>query len=139
MYRSTSHDAVGDGLGALTLRVPERGRWALRGYPARVVWRGRVFARSRTWAFPYSGVVAQYREERDSYSRHMFVYADGRVVVDHLDEANPERGRALDHAVKDVVPTLFKAATSWAAEHKKEIAGGALLAIGTYVVAKNWR
>lgn len=87
--------------------LPEKlaGDWPFSDYPERVDLLGKSFTRSRKWAFPYAGVVAQYREDVDRHSMHLMVLADGSFEVDHVDDANPERGHVLEHALKDVSNT----------------------------------
>jgi hypothetical protein len=80
------------------------GRWPPSwGFPERVRIRGLVFRRAR-WTKPYAGVVAQYREETDHDAMHLKVRADGHYVIDHVDEANPDRGLglALEHVRRDM-------------------------------------
>jgi hypothetical protein len=63
---------------------------------------GAVYRRT-PWAWPRSGVVAQYREVRPVNSRHLFVLANGSFVVPHVDEVNPDLGSPLAHLVRDVI------------------------------------
>jgi hypothetical protein len=91
-------------IGAIPIDPPFSGKWPLVGYPEVVRWRGREFRRA-TWTWPYENVVAQYREVADRNAMHMLVYSSGRFVIDHLDEANPDRGLVLEHAVLDVAQT----------------------------------
>jgi hypothetical protein len=86
---------------------PIRGEWTFEGLPHRVTLAGRVFERAK-FSLPYPGVLAQYREARAHDSAHLFVLANGRFVVPHLDEANPDQGLLLEHAARDFLP-LFKA------------------------------
>jgi hypothetical protein len=88
-------------------RLPETltGTWPFQGFPERVQLLGRAFTRSRKYAFPYAGVVAQYREDKDHESMHLMVFGDGHFEIDHIDDANPERGHVLEHALKDASNT----------------------------------
>jgi hypothetical protein len=52
-----------------------------------------------------AGLVAQYREDVDHRSMHLFVHDDRSWTIDHVDDANPERGHVLEHAIRDVLPT----------------------------------
>jgi len=83
-----------------------RGKWVFPGLPERVTLEGRVYERAK-FSLPYPGVIAQYREAVAHDSRHLFVLTNGRFVVPHLDEANPDRGHMLEHAVRDVLPMLL--------------------------------
>lgn len=96
-------------VGFATLPEPLRGAWALPTFPERVQLLGRVFKRSDTWALPTAGVLAQYREETDRNSMHLYVHADRTWSIDHVDEANPERGLVLEHTFRDVVQTWWGA------------------------------
>lgn len=104
--------------------LPEKleGSWTFPGYPEQIQLLGRSFSRSRRWAFPYAGVVAQYREDVDHHSMHVMVFGDGHYEIDHIDDANPERGLVLEHALKDVSNTTGGAVVI--------LAGGALLVAG---------
>lgn len=97
-------------VGFATLPEPLRGAWPFADYPARVELGGRSFVRSDTWAVPLQHVVRQYREDRDRDSMHLYVRDDGTWEIDHIDEANPERGLVLEHAFRDVVHTNWGAA-----------------------------
>lgn len=81
------------------------GRWPFEGFPEKVELLGRTFTRSIKWAYAYAGVAAQYREDVDHHSMHLMVFRDGRYEIDHVDDANPERGHVLEHALKDVSNT----------------------------------
>lgn len=87
------------------LAQPLRGTWTFDGFPESVVLLGRVFKRSTTWAAPYHLVVAQYREDVDHHSMHLMVKADRTWIVEHTDDANPERGLVLEHTFRDVIQT----------------------------------
>lgn len=88
-------------------KLPEqlRGAWTFDGFPLRVELVGRSFVRSDTWAAPLPGVIRQYREDVDHNSMHLEVHDNGLWTIDHVDEANPERGHVLEHAIRDVVQT----------------------------------
>ena len=92
-------------VGFAELEQPLRGKWPLKDFPDRVVILGRVFKRSKTWAAPYHLVVAQYREDVDRDSMHLMVKADGSWLIEHTDDANPERGLVLEHTFRDVIQT----------------------------------
>lgn len=92
-------------VGFARLPEPLSGQWPYPGYPARVKLLGRSFTRSEAWTFPYAGIAAQYREDRDRGAMHLMVGSDGAYVIDHIDEANPERGLVLEHAFKDALHT----------------------------------
>lgn len=96
-------------VGEIPITPALQGAWPLQDFPERAVVLGRTFARSHAWAFPYSGVVAQYREDVDRNSMHLRVYEDGHFDITHMDEANPERGLVLEHAIKDVSRTFLGA------------------------------
>lgn len=96
-------------VGMSELAQPLTGKWTANGFPPTVTINGRAFKRSDEWAFPYSGVVAQYREDVDHHSMHLLVREDGTWIVDHTDDANPERGLVLEHAVRDVSQTALGA------------------------------
>jgi len=92
-------------IGAIPINPRLSGRWNLPEFPDQVQCNNRLFQRSTTWAWPYPNVVAQYREAVDRDAMHMLIYADGHFEIDHLDEANPDRGLVLEHAVRDVAET----------------------------------
>lgn len=92
-------------VGFAELAQPLRGKWTFQGYPETVSLLGRVFKRSKKWAAPYHLVVAQYREDVDHHSMHLLVKADGTWLIEHTDDANPERGLVLEHTVRDVLQT----------------------------------
>lgn len=93
-------------VGDIPLSPAIHGQWPAQGFPERVQLLGREFTRSKSWSFPYPGVVAQYREAVDHNSMHLRVFDDGHYDVTHLDEANPERGLVLEHALRDVSGTF---------------------------------
>jgi hypothetical protein len=92
-------------VGFATLPDTLSGVWREAGFPPHVALLGRSFTRSDTWKAPYPGVVAQYREDVDHGSMHLFVHDDRSWTIDHIDDANPERGHVLEHAIRDVLPT----------------------------------
>lgn len=75
----------------------EYGIWPFRDYlgrstfPARIEVNGRTFARAN-WHEAKPRVVAQYREEVDENSRHLYVMERGRWQISHVDRVNPDRG-----------------------------------------------
>lgn len=89
-------------VGAVPITPPIRGRWPGPDFPETVTMAGRLF-RKAGWAWPYTGVVAQYREAIPVNSRHLLVLDDGSFIIDHYDEANPDAGAAIDHLIKDVL------------------------------------
>jgi hypothetical protein len=91
-------------VGLAMLAQPLRGRWTAQGFPPAVVLLGRVFKRTK-WAAPRRLVVAQYREDVDRDSMHLMVLADGNWIIEHTDDANPDRGLVLEHTFKDVIHT----------------------------------
>lgn len=103
-------------VGFATLAEPLRGSWLIHEqngalfFPDVTNLLGRVFKRSTKWAAPYAGVVAQYREDVDRHAMHLMVSADGTWTIDHIDDANPERGLVLEHTFRDVVQTPWGAA-----------------------------
>lgn len=105
------------------LEKPVKGWWPWSNYPTIIMCEGRRFKKSENWRWPYPGVVAQYREDRDRNARHMLVHADGRFVIDHVDNANPERSFELmvEHAARDVVPHLVKGFGGWVERNKEPI------------------
>jgi len=106
-----------DYLGEVPVNPPERGEWPYEGFPDTVQTEdGRVFARANMeWPF-YDHIVAQYRENRERFSAHLFVRDDGTFEINHLDQGNPERGRLAEHFFADTAPGKFiKAAAPIAA------------------------
>jgi hypothetical protein len=91
-------------VGLAKLEQPLRGRWTFRGFPPAVSLLGRPFTRAK-WQAPRAGVVAQYREDVDRYSLHLYVLEDGTWIIDHSDDANPDRGLVLEHTFRDVIHT----------------------------------
>lgn len=92
-------------VGFAELAEPLRGAWPLPNFPEVVQLLGRTFKRSTTWAAPLPSVVAQYREDVDRNSMHLLVHADRSWVIEHTDDANPERGLVLEHTFRDVIQT----------------------------------
>jgi hypothetical protein len=101
---------VSTAVGFATLSTPLRGAWPFADYPEHVQIIGRNFRRSDTWAMPMPHVAKQYREDVDRQSMHLEVLDDGTWEINHIDEANPERGLVLEHTVKDVIQTPWGAA-----------------------------
>lgn len=94
-------------VGELPINPPLRGQWPTPNvFPERATVLGRPFVRSSAWSFPYPDVAAQYREDVDRNSMHLRVFNDGHYDVTHIDEANPEHGLVLEHAIKDVSGTF---------------------------------
>lgn len=91
-------------VGFAVLEQPLRGRWPFNGYPESVVLLGRTFKRAR-WAARRRFVAAQYREDIDHNSMHLMVRADGNWIIEHTDDANPDRGLVLEHTLRDVIHT----------------------------------
>lgn len=91
-------------VGFATLEQPLRGRWTFEGFPPVVTLLGRTFKRA-TWAAPRHLVAAQYREDVDRDSMHLMVGADGNWIIEHTDDANPDRGLVLEHTFRDVIHT----------------------------------
>ena len=87
-------------IGALPLAPVLEGPWTLPNFPERIVLLGRSFRRAG-WRQPYEGVVEQYREENVRNSMHLKIFSDGRWVVDHIDEDNPDLGRPIEHFFND--------------------------------------
>ena len=96
-------------VGFVELPEPLRGTWPRPDFPDFVQLGGRTFKRSTKWAAPYPGVVAQYREDVDRQAMHLMVHADRTWTIDHVDEANPERGLVFEHTFRDVVQTWWGA------------------------------
>lgn len=92
----------GTTVGAIRVSPPLSGVWPFVGHPPRVQISKMHFDRSG-WTFPRRGVVAQYRERVPVNSKHLFVLENGRFVVPHMDEENPDLGSAIGHFVKDVM------------------------------------
>jgi hypothetical protein len=93
-----------EAVGFAELAEPLTGPWTFDGFPQSVNVDGRAFVKA-TWAAPYPGVQAQYRENVDYHSMHLEVLDDGTWKIDHTDDANPDRGHVLEHAIQDVIPT----------------------------------
>lgn len=81
--------------------APELGPWPFCGFPSVVELGGRVY-RLSSWAFPYAGVVAQYRQAQPELAAHLQVLEDGSYLVDHLDESNPDFA-PIAHLIDDVI------------------------------------
>lgn len=92
----------GYSVGAVPVVPPIRGKWTNPGFPETVKLDGRTF-RKATWQMSRPGVIAQYREDIPASSRHLFVLSDRTFVIDHLDEANPDKGREFEHLISDVL------------------------------------
>jgi hypothetical protein len=84
--------------GAACYRHPVQGAWTITdgfqlSFPDEVWVDGLRFRRAK-WQEAKPGVVEQYREAVETNSRHLLVFADGRWVIDHADEVNPDMGDA---------------------------------------------
>lgn len=77
-----------------------RRRMAGPHFPERLAFQGRVFRRAR-WRRVIAGVSAQYRQEVAQNSAHLMICTDGRWVIDHIDQDNPDMGRELPHFLND--------------------------------------
>lgn len=92
--------------------VPVRGVWSAWNplhehesfrliHPA---WAGvRLFQRA-VWQWPRVGVIAQFREARETHAMHLYVHEDGTWTIDHTDDVNPDWSlvHAVGHFLKDV-------------------------------------
>lgn len=82
------------------------GEWPFPGqFPELVTIENIVYRRSDNWVFPYSSIVRQYRQDTDWNSAHLMVFDDGHFEIDHIDDANPEKGHVFEHAINDVAST----------------------------------
>jgi hypothetical protein len=99
-HRNTG--ACPDFVGAIALTTPLKGPWPYTTLPAQVRLNGKLFKKAR-FSTMKTGVVGQYREAVSTNSMHLYVMANGTYLVTHLDEANPDMGRALEHLFKDVI------------------------------------
>jgi hypothetical protein len=88
------------GLGVLPVEPPIAGPWPFAGFPQSVEIAGATFNRA-CWAWPYSGVAVQYRQDVPTSSMHLLVYRNGTYMIAHADEWNPDLGFAVEHAVVD--------------------------------------
>lgn len=79
-----------------------RGRWPYKNFPAIVTVGSRPFKKAM-WQWPRPDVIAQYREDVERDSHHLFVMHDGTYVIDHVDESNPDKGHFLEHVLNDVM------------------------------------
>jgi len=86
----------------IPLDPPQEGVWSFEGLPQAVQVAGRQFRRTESGT-PKPGVIGQYREDKSTNSTHLYVHADGRWAITHLDEFNPDKGRVLEHFVTDVI------------------------------------
>lgn len=113
-------------LGEYWFARPSHGWWTLPGFPEFVSVRGRRFRKAR-WKQEYPGVVEQYREVAAQNSMHLKVSVDGRWIIDHIDEDNPDLCREVPHFFNDhPVGKVLKFAGAVAA-----LAAGACLVAGT--------
>lgn len=77
-------------------RQPEHGAWTISdgvrlSFPDEVQVNGVQFRRAK-WKEAKPGVVEQYRQAVERSSRHLLVFGDGRWIIDHVDEINPDMG-----------------------------------------------
>lgn len=79
------------------------GTWGRTSFPDVVTIQGREFRRAG-WKMSYPNVVEQYRETVPRFSQHLKVYADGHWAIDHIDDENPDMGRAVAHFFRDYAP-----------------------------------
>jgi hypothetical protein len=91
-----------EGLGRYPVEPHIYGPWPFQGLPPVVSLGSQTFMRARVASPFYSGVVGQYREAVPWNSQHMMVYGNGTFVIDHVDEANPDAGHLVAHALLDV-------------------------------------
>jgi hypothetical protein len=84
-------------LGATWVQQPIQGWWTItdahgrRAYPEQVTLNGKLFRRAK-WREEKPGVVDQYREAVEKHSQHLYALADGRWIIDHADDVNPDLG-----------------------------------------------
>jgi hypothetical protein len=89
-------------------RQPEHGVWTITNgvqlsFPDEVQVNGVLFRRAK-WKEAKPGVVEQYRQAVERSSRHLLVSGDGRWIIDHVDDINPDMGDAtapMRHFVAD--------------------------------------
>ena len=77
-------------------RQPIHGAWTITdgfrlSFPDEVQVNGVPFRRTN-WKEAKPGVVEQYREAVETNSRHLLVLEDGRWIIDHVDDVNPDMG-----------------------------------------------
>jgi hypothetical protein len=95
-------DASGNVVGAIALPKPITGTWPYAELPQVVFVNRKRFVKAKIQASK-PGVIGQYREDVPENSQHLYVCSNGRYVIDHVDEANPDHGRMLEHFLKDFV------------------------------------
>jgi hypothetical protein len=84
-------------LGTTWFTQPIQGWWTIadahgrRAYPEEIHFDGRLFRRAK-WREAKPGVVDQYREAVEKNSQHLYVLADGRWIINHADDVNPDLG-----------------------------------------------
>ena len=76
--------------------------YAADKWPDRVTFCGILF-RKATWVFPMPGIVVQYRECVARRSLHLKVHKDGRYLIGHFDQYNPDQGHPVKHLLSDVL------------------------------------
>lgn len=82
---------------------PVTGTWGRTSFPDVVTIQGREFRRA-VWKQSFPDVVEQYRETVPRFSQHLKVYADGHWAIEHIDDDNPDMGRAVAHFFHDYAP-----------------------------------
>jgi hypothetical protein len=86
-------------MGATWFEQPIHGPWTIadiygrRSYPEEIHVHGKRFCRAK-WREAKAGVVDQYREAVETNSQHLLVLSDGRWIIDHTDDVNPDMGDA---------------------------------------------
>jgi len=75
-------------------------QWTYDGFPETIELEGTTFHRAIRKQ-PYEGVIEQYREMVPRQSMHLLVMGDGRWVIDHVDEYNPDMGHPVRHFLVD--------------------------------------
>jgi len=69
-------------------------------FPDSIEIEGRMFHRAIRKQ-PYEGIIEQYREAVPKESMHLLVTGDGRWIIDHVDEYNPDLGFPMRHFIVD--------------------------------------
>jgi hypothetical protein len=98
-------DDQGNVVGAIALSKPMVGKWPYETLPKEVTIDGKLFKKARL-SVQKTGVVGQYREDVPTNSVHLYVLYDGTYLATHVDEANPDMGRAIEHLLKDVIKPM---------------------------------
>lgn len=79
-----------------------RGKWPYKNFPVTITVASKPFKKA-LWQWPRPDVIAQYREDAENDAHHLFVMHDGTYVIDHVDEANPDKGHLVAHVLNDVM------------------------------------